>query len=367
MIRLMVKRESKRKINKKLQELKNLSTHLKEEYKLLRGRYRSLLLENDIERYIKHQKADLANYVYVQVVDNALGNHIHGIIAMAWFCEKLKLNVQFIDCHFAPQSQQIFTYEEMITKIKHKDQLRRGIDYFEKSILGYSKTCQEEKFAQLKKPFINITYDWFHQFRGYYVMWEDFAKNEIPGEYGYKIIQKLGIKKDLQQQAERWFCENVKRRCVGVHYRCTDGIHLKRVIKIESYISYLQKVLDEDCDIFVCSDQAQFIDKMHEAFPGRTITRNIERSYDLRSLHKDKEYSGPQQRQNALMDVLILAKTEMIYTPGSYFIDTVRFFNPSTKVVSLDGRRAKDPNYLPIPYPELVEEMHQDTAWKEAF
>ena len=34
---------------------------------------------------------------------------------------------------------------------------------------------------------------------------------------------------------------------------------------------------------------------------------------------------GHQQRQDALIDMLILAKCEMIYTVGSFFIDTVMF------------------------------------------
>jgi len=129
------------------------------------------------------------------------------------------------------------------------------------------------------------------------------------------------------------------------------------VITLESYIVYLKEVLDNHCRIFACSDQAQFIDEMNVAFPGRVFARDIQRSFDNRALHRDSEYLGVEQKKDAFMDILVLARAKLIYTTGSGFVDVVRLFNPKTKIVSLDGRKRAGNNYMPIPKKDLYDSL----------
>ena len=145
---------------------------------------------------------------------------------------------------------------------------------------------------------------------------------------------------------------------MAVHYRGTDvrkykdGWCKRRYkIDLKSYVTYLKAVLDSQCSIFACSDQAQFIDEMKAVFPGRVFARDIKRSYDDKHLNVDSvPFVNPKrpvidavvyaQERDALIDILVLAKAGLIYTIGSGFINVVRYFNPEIKVVSLDGRIA---------------------------
>ena len=166
----------------------------------------------------------------------------------------------------------------------------------------------------------------------------------IRSEYGYKILSKLPIREDIRKCADEWFTNHIKGDWVAVHFRGTDCKDMKTQyksrcrIKLDDYVDYLKAVLDKKCSILVCSDQAQFIDEMHAAFPGRVFARNIQRSYDNRALHLDPEYMGIHQKKDALIDMLILAKANLVYTSGSGFIDALRFLNPAIKIVSLDER-----------------------------
>ena len=68
--------------------------------------------------------------------------------------------------------------------------------------------------------------------------------------------------------------------------------------------------------------------------------------------------SNLQQEMDALIDILILAKAELIYTTGSGFVDVVRYFNSQTKIVSLDGRRiGRGKNNIPIPRKDLFDRL----------
>ena len=317
-------------------EFKKMYLRIKETYNSL---YRDFFKE-----YIAHRKTPLADYVYVKIECPALGSYFPRIIGIAWLCKKLGINVKFI-----------FPDTYIIS----------STNFFENTILSYAKTCSPENFTWLKKSLVNLDYR-NHGTRP--SLWEEFTKRRISSEFGYKIISTLSIKQEIQQQADQWYRANIKDKCVGVHYRQTDVIHENRIIKIEDYINYLKQVLDHHCMILTCSDSKQFIDAIHKAFAGRVVSRDIVRSEDFQSLHRHEAYAGDQQRKDALIDILTLAKTETIYTVGSFFIDTIKFFNPSIKIISIDERGKFYPrhssNYPPIPQKHLARKAQKENVWK---
>ena len=179
----------------------------------------------------------------------------------------------------------------------------------------------------------------------------------------YKLSEKLPVRKELRDEADEWFNKHIKGDWVAVHYRGTDiearkaTTHKKRYkIELEPYTTYLRAVLDDKCSIFACSDQVQFIDKMQVVFPGRVFARDIPRSSSRQPLHRHPEHKGIQQQQDALIDMLILAKANLIYTTGSSFVDAVRYFNPKTKIVSLDERKVSG-HQTPIPRKDVFDDL----------
>ena len=312
----------------------------------------NVLYSDFFKQYIVHRKTPLADYVYVKIElpeCASLGSYFPRIIGTAWLCEKLGVNVKFTfpDTHATGST-----------------------NLFENSFLSYAKTCHSENFMQLRKPLTDLNY----RKNGHCPSpSEDFAKRRISSEYGYKIISTLSIKQEIQKQADQWCDANIKGECVGVHYRQTDVIQENRIISIDRYIDYLKRVLDDPYQILACSDTAQFIDVIHEAFPGRVVSRDIVRSHDLRPIHRHGFFAPHHQylqMQDALADMLTLAKTKIIYTVGSYFIDAIRFLNPSIKIVSIDQRNERAfrhiPNFLPVPKKDIAIKAKNDRAWKES-
>ena len=118
----------------------------------------------------------------------------------------------------------------------------------------------------------------------------------IRSEYGYKVLSRLPIRKDIRECVDEWFTNHIKKDWVAVHFRGTDFKDMKTQyksrcrIKLNDYIDYLQAVLDKNCSILVCSDQAQLLMKcvlhfreeyLREIFSAPTttvcsiLTRNI--------------------------------------------------------------------------------------------
>ena len=249
------------------------------------------------------------------------------LIVNAYFCQKFKVNFQFT-CDSNAKGVETF-FENYI-----------DIEQYHKKHPEFYKMTTGAIFN--KGP---------HRRIGAYL---------VPPEFGHKMLLKLSVKSDLEKHTDEYIDINTNEDWVAVHFRGTDVIRnenhqFRYVMTLESYVVYLKGVLDNHCRIFACSDQAQFIDKMKVAFSGRVFARDIQRSINYEPLHKSK--NDYRQKKDAFMDLLVLARAKLIYTTGSSFVDMVRFFNPKTKIVSLDGRKRIGNNYMAIPKKDLYDRL----------
>ena len=254
-------------------------------------------------------------------------------VANAWFCEKLKVNLEFT-----------------------RDSDAKGTETFFENYIDVEQYRKNHPKSDITTA--NVSEVVFPRYTGVRI-----GEYLVPPEAGHKTLSKLSVRSDLEKHTDEYIALNTNEDWVAVHFRGTDVIALKDklpfryTITFEFYIAYLKEVLDNHCRIFVCSDQAQFIDEMHVAFPGRVFTRDIERSTNHDPLHQVDGESAHQQKKDAFMDLLVLARAKLIYTTGSGFVDVVRFFNPKTKIVSLDGRKRSGNNYMAIPKKDLYDRL----------
>ena len=263
------------------------------------------------------------NFEITMTPSPSFGHYFRWIVGIAWFFEKMNCNIKFV---FA-----------------------KRFNYFENSILKVSQESSSNNYIALR---LNM-----QEFQGH-CMW-------ITSEYAYMVMSRLTIKRKIREKADKWAGTNLKGNWIGVHFRGTDAAvvrrHTRNFIELEVYMSYLKRVIDKNYSIFVCSDQAQFIDRMNKAFPGRVFSRSIRRSYNNINLHMHHPfyYRGSWQRKDALIDLLVLSKANLIYKTAGAFSDLTRFFNPAIKIISLiafDRQYLKcfPENFIPIPKAHLL-------------
>ncbi len=248
------------------------------------------------------------NFEIVIAPIQALGHYFRSIVGIAWFFEKMNCNIKFV---FA-----------------------EDFNYFENSTLQVSQESSSENYVALQLPM------------------REFDRHDlwITSDYACSLMSRLTIKREIQDEANEWIGANLKGNWIGVHYRGTDmpqATLQRSCIDMDTYISYLKKLLNKHHSIFVCSDQAQFIDRMNKSFPSRIFFRDIPRSYDQKPLHRNKSHEGFQQRKDALIDILVLSEAHLIYKTAGRFSILTRFFNPATKIISLIYGDRKYRRYLP--------------------
>ncbi len=264
-----------------------------------------------------------------------LANYLYSIIGIAWVCDKKNLNLKFI---FPDEIKPLFENIHINKSSKYGSDSSKKTFYID-SISSYLASTGRRA-----------------------------ARKDISAEYGNNVISQLSIRHDIQHQAGEWLNTHIKGDWVAIHYRGTDMYthprFTERLMTMDSYLAYLKAVLDDQCSIFVCSDQAQFIDKVQLAFPNRVCYREIGRSTDTQALHLrydncDSNEEAYRQKCDALIDVLIASKARLIYTTGSQFIDISRYLNPNIRIISLNKnwKKRDAPNYLPIPKRALLDTL----------
>ena len=228
----------------------------------------------------------------------ALKQYITIIIGAVYFFEKLGINVKFL-------------YD-------------KDFSFFENSTVIVSEEHRSEEFMDFPcRESIRVG-GLFHCLR-----------DRFTWDFAHRVISRLSIDQNLRKQADEWCDENLKGNWIGVHYRGTDGQRPSNYIGIDTYIACLKERVDKHCNIFACSDQAQFIDQIHKVFPGRVFSRDIPRSYDNNPLHRSPAYQGRRQSEDALIDILILAKAARIYKTIRHFSLLAKYFNPSVEIIKL--------------------------------
>ena len=124
---------------------------------------------------------------------------------------------------------------------------------------------------------------------------------------------------------------------IGVHYRGTDKITEHRRIAYEDVRSMVQAQtnVNPSAKIFVATDEQNFIDYMQECFPGKIIyNHDALRSKDGKPLHM-AHYDRYKAGLDAVMDCLLLSKTDLMIRTSSNLNRWATYFSPNLPTIDL--------------------------------
>lgn len=126
---------------------------------------------------------------------------------------------------------------------------------------------------------------------------------------------------------------------IGMHYRGTDKTSEAPRVPYEVVFETIRKQipLNQPYNIFVATDEAAFLEKMNEEFPGRVIAAEAYRSLDATGVHYSKS-SGYEKGKEALIDALLLSRCDLLIRTSSNLSLWSTYFNPELPVILLNRR-----------------------------
>ena len=119
---------------------------------------------------------------------------------------------------------------------------------------------------------------------------------------------------------------------VGVHYRGTDKIEEAPRVPYDAVAAGVKSAAPAGSwKVFVATDDARCLEYFHSMFPGRVISRRVQRSFDDRPVHKQPG-DGYQKGLDALVDCLLLSRCSALVRTASNLGLVATYFNPRMPV-----------------------------------
>ncbi len=119
---------------------------------------------------------------------------------------------------------------------------------------------------------------------------------------------------------------------IGVHYRATDKWSEAPIVPYETMVRHIQttikKFKTKDLVIFVATDDAAFIEYLENAIKTPIVYTNAQRSTGQTGVHMTTTGSPYQKGEDALIDCLLLAHSNILLRTASNLSTTALQFNP---------------------------------------
>jgi len=152
------------------------------------------------------------------------------------------------------------------------------------------------------------------------------------------ITRYIKIREEIEVFVNHFKINNFDGNIViGIHYRGTDKVTEAPRLQYEKVREEIEKHAKNDCLLFVATDEQQFLDYMIECYGTRVLYLQAERSTTSTPLHLAPK-SPYQQGKEALLDCLLLSKTDLLLRTSSNLSLASTYFNPLLPVIELSRR-----------------------------
>lgn len=158
-----------------------------------------------------------------------------------------------------------------------------------------------------------------------------------------RIIDKyIHFRPEIIEEVDQFVSDNFNTFVIGFHYRGTDKYTEAKIVPYEEAAKILEKKIKElqliDYKIFIATDEQAFLDYMVSIHGDRVCYSDSARSMDGIPLHKGS-LNGYAAGFYAIVDSLLLSKTNYLIKMSSNLSDWSTFFNPDLPFIEINERR----------------------------
>ncbi len=147
-------------------------------------------------------------------------------------------------------------------------------------------------------------------------------------EYASIVERRIRVKSEVLRKLDPALVEALTAGATAVHYRGTDKSCESPRQPVHDYYDALQHRVDLSHKLFVATDDASFLKWMIGTYGDRVLHTEAARSHDQSALHLGP-HRGPQQAEECLLDVLLMAQCRHLVHGNSSVTNGVLAFNPT--------------------------------------
>lgn len=147
------------------------------------------------------------------------------------------------------------------------------------------------------------------------------------------VTDYVKVKANILEKVDEFYAKHLQKKYViGVHIRGTDFAYAKPTSPFkyfEAIHSHLYIHNKKDFNIFLATDQIQFVELFQREFKDRLVRYDAFRSGNHMAPHNLNAISGYKKGEEVLIDILILSRCNFLFKAASAVGEYALWFNPS--------------------------------------
>ncbi len=158
----------------------------------------------------------------------------------------------------------------------------------------------------------------------------------------YELIQRyIRVNKPIQELVDTFYHNHMEGfYMIGIHYRGTDKVTEAPSVTYEQVTETLNSQLEsiqteKPIKLFIATDDQLFLDYMHTLYGSQLCAWNALRSTNTQAVHTNASLNNYKKGEDALIDCLLLSKSDFLIRTASNLSDVATKFNPDMPVVQL--------------------------------
>lgn len=172
----------------------------------------------------------------------------------------------------------------------------------------------------------------------------------MPRQRAGELIQKyVHVSPEIQNEIDAFVHTHFDDHFViGIHHRGTDKLTEMPIISYDQTTNILKDVIStltpeqqKNFRIYIATDDQHFVTLLTELYPDQVVYSDFVRSFDETPLHigSDEKYGSVYQKgKEALVDCLLLARSDFLIRPWSSLSIISDHFNPGMPMLTLKQR-----------------------------
>lgn len=167
-----------------------------------------------------------------------------------------------------------------------------------------------------------------------------YVELQMKRERAHELINRyITIHTPIRKYVDEFARHRFKQRhVIGIHYRGTDKRLEVPLVPYQTVFQEIDRNIQKNSLLFVATDDGVFLKKIKARYGKRVLyVKDSTRSIDEKPLHTNAK-SPYKQGKEALIDCLLLARTNLIIRTSSNLSLAATFFNPDVNVIELSKR-----------------------------
>ena len=159
------------------------------------------------------------------------------------------------------------------------------------------------------------------------------------------ISQYIKIKPVVQNKIDSFYREKMLgKKTIGIDIRGTDAANDHRLVDVKKVAEAALKHAGRNTQFFIATDEQKLLNQLIKLLKGHpVIYYNCYRSDNGQAIHVLKRYKKPkphvsQLGEDVLVEVSLLAKTDMLIRTSSNVSTACLYFNPALPYVTVKNR-----------------------------